>query len=623
MSSFLQVFVLLPLLGFFVCLLLPKIKERPISTAAIGISAVQLAGILAFILYWVVLGAPILDIRHITIFKGADIEIFIAFYFDTTTAVFAFAGALLALLVALFSKYYLHREEGFKRFFATLLLFFTGYNLVIFSGNFETLFMGWEILGICSFLLIAFYRDRYLPVKNAFKVISLYRLGDICLVLAMWMSHQLWHQNITFYQLADAALVQQHLADYPGYSLFIAAMILVAAAIKSAQLPFSSWLPRAMEGPTTSSAIFYGSLSVHLGVFLLIRTYPYWQSMEGIRLAIIVLGLITAIVAASIARVQSSVKTQIAYSSIVQIGFMFIEVGLGWHTLALIHFAANAFLRTYQLLVSPSVLSYLIHDMVFSFKSSKGGVSTSLAGKLQNSLYILSLKEWNIDAFLHRFLWSPFKWIGKRLQFLSHKVAMVVLAFILVAGVYIEFFGEGLPLQLYNYLPVPFSLLGLMLILMSFTERERAGRAWLLVIGGQLFITLSIALFHQDFGPDRMLIYLSGCLVSTVVGAVCLHQINKAEGNTDLRQYHGHHYEHPVLSAVFLVACLGLSGLPFTPTFIGIDLIFSHIQKHEIPLIILTALNFLFIELAVLRIYTRVFLGQHKKAYHPIAYRSS
>ena len=188
-------------------------------------------------------------------------------------------GSFLGLLVTIFSRFYMHREDGFKRFFNTVLLFFLGYNIVIFAGNFETLFIGWEFLGICSFLLIAFYRDRYLPVKNGLKVISLYRLGDICLILAMWMSHHLWHENITFLKLNDALLVAAHLREHEWYAVFIALMIVLGAAAKAAQFPFSSWLPRAMEGPTTSSAIFYGSLSVHLGVFLLIRTYAYWESI--------------------------------------------------------------------------------------------------------------------------------------------------------------------------------------------------------------------------------------------------------------------------------------------------------------------------------------------------------
>ena len=111
---------------------------------------------------------------------------------------------LLFFLVATFSKYYMHRDEGYKRFFNTILLFAVGYNFIILSGNFETLFIGWEIKGLCSFLLIAFYRNRYLPVKNAFKTVSNYRISDVALMLAMWMMHHLTHQNIAFSQLDEA-----------------------------------------------------------------------------------------------------------------------------------------------------------------------------------------------------------------------------------------------------------------------------------------------------------------------------------------------------------------------------------------------------------------------------------
>jgi NADH-quinone oxidoreductase subunit L len=149
---------------------------------------------------------PVLDTKLITLFVTTELEIFIDFYFDKVTAAYAVIGAAITFLVAVFSKYYLHREEGFKRFFTSLLLFYTGYNIIIFSGNFETLFIGWEFLGISSFLLIAFYRDRFLPVKNGLKVISVYRLSDICLLLAMWFSHHLWHENITFVKLNDRCI---------------------------------------------------------------------------------------------------------------------------------------------------------------------------------------------------------------------------------------------------------------------------------------------------------------------------------------------------------------------------------------------------------------------------------
>lgn len=623
MSQILQLFVLIPLFYFIVSLVFPRKNEKLIAQTAITGISIHLAGITGFILYWLINGHPILDIKHITLFKAGDIDIFIDFYFDKVTAVFALVGAMISLLVIVFSRYYLHRDDGFKRFFSTILMFFFAYNVVIFSGNFETLFMGWEILGVCSFLLIAFYRDRYLPVKNGLKVISIYRLGDICLILTMWMSHQLWHENITFFKLNDAALVQGHLQEHNWYGVFICLMLVIAAAIKSAQLPFSSWLPRAMEGPTTSSAVFYGSLSVHLGVFLLLRTYPYWESVTSIKVLVIVIGLLTSLIAAGIARAQSTVKTQIAYSSITQIGLMFIEVALGFHVLALIHFAGNAFLRTYQLLVSPSVLSYLIHDMVFNYKPQQQSVKNSFFNRIRNSFYVLSVKEWNLDGLMYRFLWSPFKWIGNKLNFLTGKIAGFVLVLLLLGGLYADLSPENIPAGVGGYLPVIFSLTALLLILKAFTERENAKRAWRFIFGAQLFLALAIALFHEDFGPDYMLIYLGGIVFSSAVGYVCLSKIERIEKNIDLNRFHGHTHEHPVVAFIFLLSCLGLVGFPYTPTFIGIDLLFSHIHKQEIALIVFIALSFIFMEFAILRIYARIFLGQHTKNYHPIAYRSS
>ena len=623
MSQLLQFFILLPLIGFFVSLLLPRKKERIISTLVLALLIIHFLGSLAFIVFWLLQGSPTLDIKHITFFKQADIEIFIDFYFDKVTAVFAFMGSFITLLVAVFSRYYMHRDEGFKRFFNTLLLFFLGYNLLVFSGNFETLFMGWEIIGICSFLLIAFYRDRYLPVKNALKVISVYRLGDIFLILAMWMSHQIWHQNITFNMLNDSAVVVEHLNSYPDYAVFIALCILVAAATKSAQLPFSSWLPRAMEGPTTSSSIFYGSLSVHLGAFLLLRTFPYWESMFFFKVLIIAIGLGTSFIAANIARVQSTVKTQIAYASITQIGLIFIEVALGFHTLALIHFAGNAFLRTYQLLVSPSVLSYLNHDMVFHFKAAKQSESRSFLTRLKNSFYVWSIKEWNLDNFLHRYLWSPFKWLGNVFAFFQSKLSIVLLSIIFVFGLYSNFFQENIPAGVYSYLPVVFSFVCLVLVLNAFTERKDARKAWTTIFSAQLFMTLSIALYHEGFGFQQILMFLSGALICYLTGYFCLQRIEVLDREVDLDRFHGHVYEHPVLAFIFLVACLGIVGFPFTPTFIGIDVLFSHVHKQEIMLIFFIALSFIFMELAVLRMYARIFMGQHKKPYHPIAFRSS
>ncbi len=624
MYLLLQLFILLPLLGFVLSVFIPEKKEKILSNIAIATVGLHLIATIAFIGFWLLNSHPVLDSKHVTLYKNADFEFFIDFYFDNITAAFAFVGSALVFLVVLFSRTYMHRDEGFKRFFNTLLFFFTGYNLIIFSGNFETLFIGWEILGLCSFLLIAFYRDRYLPVKNGYKVLSFYRLSDISLIVVMWLSHHLWHKNITFVEWLGADFLQDDMMHHGQSNLliFMALAIVFAATIKSAQFPFSTWLPRAMEGPTTSSAIFYGSLAVHIGVFLLLRTSPLWENSLLVKGIIIGIGILTSLIATTTARVQATVKTQIAYASITQIGLMFIEVALGFHTLALVHFAGNAFLRTYQLLVSPSVLGYLVHDMFFNFVPKTTTTDTRFMGKLKTTVYVLALKEWNLDGILRRFLWSPFKWLGNQLTFMSHKWTLISFSILLVLGVVGVATKTEMSEAMHGYLSVFFAFLALLMILSAFSERGDALKAWWAVCASQLFIALSIV-YNEPINPLEILIYLSGSSIAAVVGYLCLNKIKAIDNNIDLNQYHGYSYEKPKVAFYFLLAGLGVLGFPITPTFIGMDLLFTHIHAHQIALILVMALSFLFLELAILRIYCRVFLGQHKKADHPIAFKSS
>jgi NADH-quinone oxidoreductase subunit L len=623
MEQLLQFFIFIPLIGFFISFIFVNKQEKLISAVAYGSVGLQLLGISLFIIYWIFQRCPVLDLKHFVFYKENNIEIFLDFYFDWYTAVFALTGSVITFLVVIFSKYYLHRDEGYKRFFNTVLLFFFGYNVAIFAGNFETLFIGWEFLGITSFLLIAFYRDRYLPVKNAMKTISLYRLGDICLMLALWTSHHIWNENITFSKLDNAPLVAEHISQNYTHVIFLIFMIIVAAAIKSAQFPFSSWLPRAMEGPTTSSAVFYGSLSVHLGVFLLLRTHSYWETIIPIKIIVIIIGASTAVIATLIARVQSTVKTQIAYSSIAQIGIMFIEVALGWHLLALIHFSGNAFLRTYQLLVSPSVLGYMIHEQFFNYAPKQYRNLFSITGKISNSIYILSIREWNMDQLLKKILWDPFKFIGSRFQFLSTRPGIYGFVFMFLVGLLLFLFGEYIPARIDQNLHLLFAFIGTLLILIAFTEKHDALKAWYLVIISQFYLVLSIAKLNDEYEYYEILLYVCGLLFAAITGIIILRKLLFAEGELKLNDFYGHIYHYPNWGSWFLVACLAFVGLPFTPSFIGLDLMFNHVDHDEYILITLISISFLVMELTVLRIYARLFLGPHKRQTHPIAYRSS
>jgi NADH-quinone oxidoreductase subunit L len=622
MASNLQYFILIPFIGYLISLVIPHKKETLISLVTFTTVGLQLIALQVFLVYWMWHGFPTLDFKDFVIYSVSDYSFFIDFYFDRVTAVYAIVGGFLTFLVTIYSRYYMHRENGYKRFFNTILFFYIGYNIAIFSGNIETLFIGWEILGISSFLLIAFYRDRYLPVKNAVKVFSIYRVGDVGLILAMWMTHHLFHENITFLRLHNYELVHDHLLNHTWTGIFISMMILISAAAKSAMFPFSSWLPRAMEGPTPSSAIFYGSLSVHLGAFLLMRTYPFWDHQLSVRIIIGLVGLITSLIATGIARVQSSVKSQIAYSSIAQIGLIFIEIAAGFELLALIHFAGNAFLRTYQLLVSPSIVSYLIREQFYNYVPRQHTIEDSLPKKLEYTLYMLCLKEWNLDTLMYKYSWNPIKAAGRKMEFLSLQRAVYFLIPLYLVGLYFVYNTQLVPDSIEHYLPYVFSLVALITLLKAFTERIHARVSWLLVVMNHFWVALAVS-FNESFSFDQVHFYLSGIFISGVLGYVVLRWLKAHEGSIDLDQFHGHSYRHPKFAIIFFLACLGVSGFPITPAFVGEDLIFTHIHEDQPALALMVSLTFVIDGLAIIRMYARIFMGPHVKSIYDMAYRSS
>lgn len=622
MEKFIHLFILLPIVAFIISVMIPKKQEGLLSRVAFVSVGVQFLAALLFLIFWFKEGVPHIHIKEFSIYKAYNYDFFIDFYVDRITLVYLFLGSLITFVITIYSRYYLHREEGYKRFFNTILFFYSGYNIIIFAGNIETLFIGWEILGISSFLLIAFYRDRYLPVKNAVKVFSIYRIGDVGIILAMWLSHHLWHENITFLKLNNVELVHHHLADNSLVGLAIALMIFISASAKSAQLPFSSWLPRAMEGPTPSSAVFYGSLSVHIGAFLLMRTYPFWEYQTIFKIILVISGALTAIIATFISRVQSSIKSQIAYSSIAQIGLIFIEIAFGLEVIALIHISGNAFLRTYQLLISPSVVSYKIREQLYEYKPRIRNFEDSLPKRIENTIFILSLKEWNLDSLMYRYLWNPVKRIGGRWTWMNFKYIFYVIAMMMTLGIVLLYFSDKIDDEIKHYLPLFFSLFGFLIAIKAFSERDSVRKSWTLILFNHFAIAIAIS-FNEHFDWMHHLWYLSGVIISWFLGLMIINYLRKREVWISLNQFHGHSFEHPKAAFLFLLCCLGFAGFPITPTFIGEDLIFSHIHYHQVSLALFTALSLIINGLATIRIYARVFLGPHVKNYHEVAKRSS
>lgn len=249
-------------------------------------------------------------------------------------------------LVGVFSVRYLHRDAGFFRFFVLLHLFTFGALLVVSAATLDVLLCGWELVGLTSVLLVGFFQERREPVLNALRVFGFYRVADIGLIMALFVLHA----RVGTSRLEALGTLDTGVATAVGLAL------LVAAAGKSAQVPFSGWLPRAMEGPTPSSAIFYGAISVHLGAYLLLRYAPVLEQSPIALMATFAVGLVTAILATAVHRAAPDAKTSLAYASMAQLGLVFMEVALGWQQLALAHVIGHAAVRTLQFLRAPSML---------------------------------------------------------------------------------------------------------------------------------------------------------------------------------------------------------------------------------------------------------------------------
>lgn len=340
---------------------LASLMERPLSERGTGrlVQFCVVAGLLASLSMLALM--LITGRRHLTIELGAwaamdDYHFVLKLAFDRLSVPFAILSFLLCGTIGAFANSYLHREPGFHRFFVLYSLFILGMVTASLADTIETLFIGWELVGLSSALLVAFFQERAMPAANGLRVWTVYRVSDAALLLASVVLHHL-HGHGDFDTLLGAEpwpFGQTSLTSHQA--LLVGLLIVAAAAGKSALIPFSGWLPRAMEGPTPSSAIFYGALSVHLGAFLLLRFSPVLEASPIVCALVVALGLATAGLAAMASRVQSDVKSALSFASLTQVGIIVAEIGVGFRYVALVHLLGHACLRTLQFLRASSVL---------------------------------------------------------------------------------------------------------------------------------------------------------------------------------------------------------------------------------------------------------------------------
>jgi len=320
-----------------------------ITLAAGGFGFLLLLGLAVFALFTAAPG----QIRLGNWFSSGDLKLPLSFTLDALSLGFGALVSFIALVTLKFSINYLHREAGFHRFFIGINLFIAGMLLIILAGNAGLAFVGWELAGLSSWMLIGYAYERETASLNAQRAFLSNRIGDVGFLLGIALSF-LWLGSLDWAQMSAGA------ADLP---LLYVGLILLgfvsAALVKSAQVPFSPWIARALEGPTPSSAIFYGAVMVHAGVYLLIRLEPMLWLAPGMMSMIAVFGLLTALYGWIVGYVQTDVKSSLLFATLTQVGLMFLACGLGWFELAAWHMALHATWRAWQFLAAPSYMHFL------------------------------------------------------------------------------------------------------------------------------------------------------------------------------------------------------------------------------------------------------------------------
>jgi NAD(P)H-quinone oxidoreductase subunit 5 len=342
---------------------------------------------------------------------------------DTISAFFVLMTCFLGGVVGLFASRYLHRDPGYFRFFILYHIFLIGTHSIFQGAGLPTVYIGWELIGLTSALLISFFAFRKQTVANSMRAFWAYRITDSGILVATLLA---MHEGIDSFA---AAVVHSP-------SPFIIGGCLLSAIGKSAQFPFGRWLPKAMEGPTPSSAIFYGGLSVHAGMYLMLRTTEVYGLPLPAAVCMVVIGAFSVWYATLVGRIQSDAKSMLAYASMAQVGLMFIEVGLGLHSLAIFHFVSHAMLRTYQLLNAASVM----HDR-YAFEHVLGREQvtfTPVQGKRAFAQYAYAFWESVDGAFGRMSLLGLFEWLARATRTLEDLFGSQILAAVRYVMFYIR-----------------------------------------------------------------------------------------------------------------------------------------------------------------------------------------
>lgn len=435
MAETIPYIVLLPLIGFIINGLLGKKMPKNV-VGILGTLMVVIPFFLSVSLFLQIkeTGQPIQYVWFNWITLN-EITLNIGFYIDQLSVWMMMIITGIGSIIHIYSIGYMHDDEGFYKFFAYLNLFIFSMLTLIMGSSYLIMFFGWEGVGLCSYLLIGFWFKNKEYGYAARKAFVMNRIGDLGFLLGMFL---IWNQ----FKSLDFVQILPNISMLDNSTLTAIALLLFIGAVgKSAQLPLFTWLPDAMAGPTPVSALIHAATMVTAGIYLVIRSNAIFLSSEVAQEVILVVALVTSLMAALIAIQQNDIKKVLAYSTVSQLGLMFVALGIGAYDTALFHLTTHAFFKALLFLGAGSVIHAMsgeqdIRSMGGLRKKLPSTYWTFLIGTLAIIGFPLMSGFFSKDEILARsFAYAPWVW-GMVL------VISILTAFYMLRLFYLTFFGD-------------------------------------------------------------------------------------------------------------------------------------------------------------------------------------
>ena len=361
MINYFYLVILLPLLGFIVNFLLgKKINSEKIS-GWFSTILVFISFLISSVTFITFLNLPpearTANIKYFSWIFSGNININFAFQIDPLSLVMVLIVTGVGFLIHVYSIGYMHGDAGFHKFFSFMNLFIFAMLILVLADNFVFVFLGWEGVGLCSYLLIGFWYEKKFTGDAAKKAFIVNRIGDFGFLIAMFLV-------FTTYGTLEISSFLNGIIGSPinsGILIAISLLFFLGATGKSAQIPLFIWLPDAMAGPTPVSALIHAATMVTAGIYLVARCSVLYALSPITTNIILIIGILTALIAATIALKQNDIKKILAYSTVSQLGFMFIALGTFSYTIAIFHLTTHAFFKALLFLGSGSVI-HAMHD---------------------------------------------------------------------------------------------------------------------------------------------------------------------------------------------------------------------------------------------------------------------